>query len=76
MNIESQRICAPHKSHSASVVRTYTCASSAQVHQHSRGLVDLTAVIDSTACQHHSHTFTHLCRVKTLIYSLECPQSQ
>lgn len=56
--------------------QTYTCTSSAQVDQNSGGFVDLTAVVNSTAGQHHRHAFPHLCRVVTLIYCLKRPERQ
>lgn len=44
--------------------------------QNSGGLVDLAAVIDAAARQHHSHAFAHLRWIITAAHGLEGPSCQ
>ncbi|KAA8587936.1 hypothetical protein FQN60_001130 [Etheostoma spectabile] len=71
LDVSTGQSCALHQ-HISLLFRRFAF----QVDQNSGGLVDLTAVINSTARQHHSHALTHLCRVVTSITCLNCAECQ
>ncbi|CAG5865817.1 unnamed protein product, partial [Menidia menidia] len=47
-----------------------------QVHQNSGGFVDLSAVVNSAARQHHGHPLRHLCGVESFVEAAHSPGRQ